>query len=96
MKVTRRIGRRSLLALGGAGLAGGALLLVLGPAEAQQGTGAAPRRFPRRRMPGHRDNDSGPQADPEGWPRGLGNCLDRDPVDPSNIARCPPKPRRRR
>jgi hypothetical protein len=46
-------------------------------------------------MPGGRDNDSGAHADPEGWPRGYGNCLDRDPIDPANIARCPRKPRRR-
>lgn len=94
MKPTRRIGRRSILTSAAAGLAGGALFLVLGTAAAQSSRGS--RRFPRRRMPGRRDNDSGAEADPEGWPRGYGNCLDRDPEDPSNIARCPPKPRRRR
>jgi hypothetical protein len=95
MMPIRRIGRRSLLTLSVAGAAGGALSLILGRAEARPGAPTSPRRFPRRRMPGGRDNDSGAHADPEGWPRGYGNCLDRDPIDPANIARCPRKPRRR-
>ena len=89
----RQHSRRSLLQVVTAGLAGGALLLVLGPAAAQPATGDGRRR--RRRYTGLRDRDAGPRADPEGYGRGPSNCLDYDPTDPANIARCPRKPRRR-
>ncbi|MGQ0661736.1 hypothetical protein [Sphingosinicella sp.] len=90
----RRLDRRSLLQIVAGGMGGGALLIVLGPAAAQPGTGARRRRS-RRRHTGLRDLDAGPTADPEGYGRGPANCLDHDPVDPANIARCPRKPLRR-
>jgi hypothetical protein len=91
----QRHSRRSMLHAVTAGLAGGALLLIVGPAEAQPGAAARPRRRNGRPYTGVRDLDAGPRADPEGYGRGPSNCLDRDPIDPANIARCPRKPHRR-
>jgi len=97
MKTTRKLSRRSFLTrvAGGAAVAGGALVVLGGTAEALQvtdsdsGPNADPPNRGRgsNRIRGCTDNDSGSNADPAGNGRG-NRTTDSDTGNNSDPANC--------